>query len=87
MELSASDGIHAVAYDAMVVTVTNTVTVSIGTSGSSVELNWQGGIGPYVVQATGQLSPPAWHNVVTTSVQNASVPLTNTTEYFRILSQ
>jgi len=87
LELSASDGVHAVAYDAVNITVTNAVTLSIGRAGSSVNLSWLGGTAPYVVQAKGRLSPPAWYNVTTSSVQNVSVPLTNTTEYFRVQSQ
>jgi hypothetical protein len=86
LELSAADGVHAVAYDAVVYTVTNAVVMTVSRSGSLVNLNWQGGSGPYVVQATGSLSSPAWVNIATTSVQNVSLPLTNSKEYFRIQS-
>jgi hypothetical protein len=84
LELSAADGIHAVAYDAMVVTVTNGLVVSVSPAGANVQLTWVGGVAPYVVQATPQLWPATWGNVATTHVGNVSLPLTNTTEFFRI---
>jgi len=85
--LSAADGVHAVAYDAVVITVTNTVSLSIARAGATVNLTWLGGAASYVVQATDHLWPMAWYNVATTSVQNVSLPLTNATEYFRVLAQ
>ncbi len=87
LELSAADGVHAVAYDAMVVTVSNVVVMSTGHTGTNLNLNWLGGTGPFVVQATDRLSPAIWYNVATTSVQNVFLPLANTTGYFRIKSQ
>ena len=87
LELSAADGIHAVAYDAIVVTVTNTVMVSIGRTGTNVNLSWLGGATPYVVQTSKGLSPPSWVNLITTSSQSVSVPLTNSATFFRIQSQ
>ena len=87
LELSADDGVHAVAYDAAVFTVTNFVSLSIARAGTNVNLNWLGGTAPYVVQQTGILPTNSWSGVVTTSLQNATLPLTNRTEFFRIRSQ
>ena len=87
LELSADDGVHAVAYDAAVFTVTNAVSLSITRAGTNVNLNWLGGTPPYVVQQTGALLANSWTGVVTTSSQNASIPITNKTEFFRIQSQ
>ena len=87
LELCAADGVHAVAYDAMVVTVANSAVMSLSHTSTSMNLSWLGGTGPYVVQATDRLSPAAWYNVLTTTVQNVSMPLTNTMKYFRIQSQ
>jgi hypothetical protein len=87
LELSASDGVHTVAYDAIVVSVTNSAVVSLSHTGTSMNLSWSGGTGPFVVQATDKLSPAAWYNIATTTVQNVSVPLTNTMKYFRVQSQ
>ncbi len=87
LELSAADGVHAVAYDAVVITVTNTVLVSARRAGANVTLNWLGGAGPYVVQTNSGLMPSGWGNMTTTSLQSVSLPLTNKAEFFRLQSQ
>jgi hypothetical protein len=87
LELSAADGVHAVAYDAVVVTVTNGVVASISRAGSNLNLTWIGGTAPYIVQATRSLTPPSWLNIATTSVQNVSVSLTNSAQFFRVQLQ
>jgi hypothetical protein len=87
LELSASDGVHAVAYDAAVFTVTNAISVSIASAITNVSLTWTGGSPPFVVQQAVALPTNSWTGVVTTSVQNASLPTTNKAGFFRILSQ
>jgi len=87
LELSADDGVHAVAYDAVVFTVTNAINVSIARTGTNVNLSWTGGTAPFVVQATGALPPGSWTDLVTTNGQNASVPITNATAFFRVKGQ
>ena len=44
--LSADDGVHAVAYDAVNLTVTQTITLAIAPVGNSVQLSWAGGSPP-----------------------------------------
>jgi hypothetical protein len=87
LELSAADGVHAVAYDAVVITVTNGITVSIAFTGTNVNVSWTGGLPPYVVQRTDELAVAAWSDIVTTSVRNASISLTNTGGFFRVKGQ
>ena len=87
LELSAADGIHAVAYDAAVFTATNGVSLSIALTTTNVNLSWIGGTAPFVIQATSRLPSNSWSNVTTTSVQNVSLLLTNATEFFRVESQ
>jgi hypothetical protein len=87
LELSAMDGVHAVASDAVVITVANGITVASACAGTNMNLNWLGGTGPFVVQATGSLSSGQWSDVLTTSQQNVSIPMTNRIEFFRIQSQ
>jgi hypothetical protein len=87
LELSADDGVHAVAYDAVVITVTNGISVFIALTGTNVNMSWTGGSPPYVVQWTDELPAAKWSDIVTTSIQNASVPLTNTGEFFRVKGQ
>jgi hypothetical protein len=88
VELSADDGVHAVAYDAAVITVTNAINVTVARAGTNADLNWTGGSPPFVVQQAGALqSSSSWNGVVTTSSQNASVPITNPQSFFRVQGQ
>ncbi|HSY19315.1 MAG TPA: hypothetical protein VK815_13310 [Candidatus Acidoferrales bacterium] len=84
LELSADDGIHSVAYDAVVVTVTNAIYVAATRSGTNVNFTWSGGTPPFVVEQAGALPAGAWSGAVTTSLQNASVPATNGKSFFRV---
>ncbi|MGA9779137.1 MAG: hypothetical protein ACLPRE_12835 [Limisphaerales bacterium] len=87
LELSAADGVHAVAYDAAVFTVTTAVNLSITVTGTNVNLSWTGGTTPFVVQETSTLPAGAWNNVATTNAQSVSLPLTGAVEFFRVQGQ
>lgn len=87
LELSASDGVHAVAYDAVLITVTNRINVFIARAGTNVNVSWAGGVGPYVVQRTGTLPAASWSDLVTTSGNSANLPMTNPAEFFRVKGQ
>ena len=86
LELGANDGVHAVAYDAVVITVTNVIHVSIVHAGTNVNVNWSGGVAPYVVQRAGAL-PPTWSDIVTTSFNSTNLPMTNASGFFRVRGQ
>ena len=86
LELSAADGVHAVAYDAAVFTVQNAINLSITLSGTNVNLSWTGGTAPFAVQESGMLSG-VWSSVETTNAQSVSLPLTNNAQFFRVQSQ
>lgn len=85
--LSADDGVHAVAYDAAVFTVTDAPQVSVVRAGTNVNLTWTGGLPPFVVQSTGALPVAFWTDVWTTSLQSASFPITSNLAFFRIRAQ
>lgn len=87
LRLSASNGVHAVAYDAAVITVTAGIPLSITRSGSFVNLNWSGGSPPFVVESSPALPAVAWSGVLTTSVQSASIPVAPGNAFFRVRSQ
>lgn len=82
--LSAADGIHAVAYDAVVLTVTQAITLRISSGGTNVNLTWTGGSPPYVVEEAAMLSPASWSGMVTTTVQSATLAATNSESFFRV---
>jgi hypothetical protein len=87
LELSADDGIHAVAYDAAVITVSNVINLSFTRSGTNINLIWVGGTPPFVLQRADTLPAGPWSDILTTSSSNASVPMTNSAGYFRIMGQ
>lgn len=82
--LSAADGVHAVAFDAVVITVSPAITLAIARAGANANLTWTGGAPPFVVEQANALPVNSWRSVLTTSVQNASVPLLDGVGYFRV---
>jgi hypothetical protein len=88
--LSAADGVHAVAYDAVVVTVSQPIAVGVSRVGTNVTFSWTGGIAPYVVQqASGLGGNISWSGVVTTSVQQVTVTVAvgSGSGFFRVVGQ
>lgn len=56
--------------------------------GGNLQLNWTGGIAPYQVQATPDLSNPDWQNVnAATSGNSLTLTPTNTAMFYRITGQ
>ncbi len=86
LELSAADGTHAVAYDAINVTVTSGFSVKATLAGTNINLTWTGGIAPFVIQRADEFPPTSWTNILTTSTQTASFPATTQAAYFRLQS-
>jgi hypothetical protein len=82
--LSASNGVHAVAYDTVVVTVTPALVVGLSKSGNNLNLSWSGGTPPFVVERTTNFPALVWSAVLTTSVQSASFPITSGQAFFRV---
>ena len=87
LELSANDGVHAVAYDAVVINVINGITVSIAPAGTNVNVSWLGGTAPYVVQRSETWPATLWSDLVTTSLNSTNLPITNTAAFFRVEGQ
>jgi hypothetical protein len=86
--LSADDSVHAVAYNAVVVTVSLGISLAITSAGANVNLSWTGGSPPYVLQQALALPAQGWSGVVTTSTQNATKPVTtNGNAFFRVQGQ
>lgn len=85
--LSGDDGVHAVAYDAVVITVTNVITLSIVRNGTNVNLSWTGGMAPYVVQRAGALPAISWTDLATTSGNSTNLLITNMAGFFRVKGQ
>jgi len=87
LELGADDGVHAVAYDAVVINVPNVINVSIVRTGTNVNVSWVGGVAPFVVQRAGALPAASWNDLVTTGVNSTNLPMTNPAGFFRVKGQ
>ena len=81
--LSANDGVHAIAYDAVNVSVAAPLTTTAVRGGNSIELTWNGSAPNSVIEQSLNL-PAQWTPILTASVRNASIPMTNVMSFFRI---
>jgi hypothetical protein len=84
--LSASNGIHAVGYDAMVVTVQDTIRMSVARNGTILILSWSGGRPPYTVQSAAELPTGQWSGIVTTNGTNVSFPAPTMHRFYRLVN-
>jgi len=82
--LSDDDGVHAVIYDAVVITVGQGIALTCRRAGTNLDLSWSGGSPPYVVERSGNLLAAAWETLVTTNSQEALVPMTGSTGFLRV---
>jgi len=82
--LSAGNGVHAVAYDAVVITVSQTILVGITKSGNNLNLTWSGGTPPFVIERATNFPAISWSGALTTSVQSASFPIAPGQAFFRV---
>jgi hypothetical protein len=85
--LSADDSVHAVAYDAVVFTVTPGIALTMSRVGTNLALNWSGASPPYVVEKSSALPATSWQTVLTTNGQSASVPIAGASGFFRVRGQ
>jgi len=85
--LSADDGVHAVAYDAVILNVVSVLSVAISLNGPNVLLSWKGGSPPYVLERTDAVASPSWTPLLTTNGLSVSMPRANLCGYFRVRSQ
>jgi hypothetical protein len=85
--LRAEDGVHAVAYDAVVVAVEDQPTLRIDRQGNEVAVSWQGGLPPYRLEQLESLPPGSWSTLTETNTGPVMVPLDGASRFFRLVSQ
>ncbi len=86
--LSGDDGVHPIAYDAVVVTVGSApIIAAVSRAGTNVTISWTGGNTPFVIDNATSLSPTNWVPVRTNSSSPATLPLTGSAGYFRVRGQ
>ena len=85
---SADDGVHAVAYDAAVVTVTAGITAWLERADpTTATLRWTGGSPPYTVEVATKWPPMEWQSLAASSAASVTVPLTLERQYLRVRGQ
>ncbi|PWU16709.1 MAG: hypothetical protein C5B50_12995 [Verrucomicrobia bacterium] len=82
--LSADDSVHAVAYDAVDITVVSPIVLSVARAGTNVNLSWTGGSPPYVVESAPALPGNPWIPISTNNGQSVLVPVSAGSKFFRI---
>lgn len=85
--LSADDGVHAVAYDATIVTIGQTLTLTSRAAGTNMVLSWSGGSTPYSLERSDVLPAVSWTTILTTNTQSALLPIPSGNAFFRLRSQ
>jgi len=56
----------------------------VTSTNETLTLNWNGGIGPYLIQEKFNLSDTNWMNITTTSNRTATVPLVGSSGFLRV---
>ncbi len=85
--LQADDGIHVTAYDAVVITVQDSIQMSIRRAGSDAVLSWMGGTPPFHLESSPSLSATQWFAAGTFATNNATVAAGSNTMFFRLRGQ
>jgi hypothetical protein len=86
--LSASNGLHTTAYDAVVINVVNGIRVNIGRSGSNATVRWTGGTPPFTVESINNISSTNWTTVAAgLNTNNVNITPTNSSRFYRVRSQ
>ena len=81
--LSANDHVHPIAYDAVVLTATPSILLSINRSGSNLILRWTGGGPPYKVECL-EMTNGTWATILTTNGQSSVLPISTDAAFFRV---
>ena len=85
--LRADNGVHTPAFDAVVVTVSNTIKLNLRRSGANLLFDWQGGQPPYILQQSSNLIAAQWQTVTTTSGTNFTLAQPTAARFFRLVGQ
>lgn len=86
--LSGDDGVHPIAYDAVIASVSVVpIVATVSRSGSNATINWTGGSAPFVLERTLGLSPTNWVSIATNTTPPFIVPISGASAFFRIRGQ
>jgi hypothetical protein len=82
--LSADDGVHAVAYDAVVFNAVQPILLEILCNGTNATLRWTGGNAPYVLEQAPAPLASQWTVLLTTNATSAVLPVAGAAAFFRV---
>jgi len=85
--LSADDGTHTPAYDAVTITVTDAIQLNIQRNGGNAILRWTGGTPPFELQSSPVLPATYWTPSGPFTTNTATLPMTATQMFFRVRGQ
>jgi len=85
--LSADDGIHTPAYDAVVIIVQDAIQITIQRANTNVLLRWTGGTAPFDLQGTQVLPATQWFSLGTFTTNAATVPAVSSPRFLRVRGQ
>jgi hypothetical protein len=85
--LSADDGSHTPAYDAVAITVTDVIQLNIQRNGGNAILRWTGGTPPFELQSSPVLPASYWAPSGPFTTNTAILPMTATQMFFRVRGQ
>ena len=84
--LSASNGLHTTAYDAVVINVVSGIRLNLDRNGVNGTLRWIGGSSPYTVESTTAPSGSNWTVMTSIGTNVMSISLTSAAMFYRIRS-
>jgi hypothetical protein len=85
--LKADDGIHTPAYDAVIITVQDTIQMNIQRAGTNVLLGWLGGTAPFQLERTWSMPTTQWASLGTFTTNTGLIPRLSNAAFFRVRSQ
>ncbi len=85
--LSASNGLHTTAYDAVIINVGNGIRATIQRTGGNATLSWTGGTPPYAVELAVRVPTNSWTTVTNVTTNVTLIPISAAAAYYRIRSQ
>jgi hypothetical protein len=87
VSVTDSGGLSNVATMYISVTPAPSIVSAISNEVGVLQLSWSGGIAPYLVQATADLSTSNWQDVGTISSNSLFITPTNSAMFYRIIGQ
>jgi hypothetical protein len=89
--LSAEDGIHTPAYDAVKIAVVqkaiDNIAIQAALSGGNLVLRWSGNSASYTVQQASALPPLNWKDLTNVTAAQMVIPVSSTQSFFRVSGQ